>query len=290
MLRNYICGRRLSLLIVLVLLSQYTLQAQLTAHVHQLKASPSTVAWGYYDPDSKPVMTIDSGDTVEVQTILASAGTLNKYGVPDELIRPEMREMEQITDRRVPGHLLVGPIFIRDAKPGDVLEVRILELHVAEAYAINLFPTGGGVIPEDFPYTRTKVIPLDRANSVAAFSKDIAIPLHPFFGSMGVAPAKLVGRISSIPPGPHAGNLDNKELTAGSTLYIPVNIPGALFSFGDGHAGQGDGEVDGTAIETSLAGKLQFIVRKDLKLPLASGGDQVSYHYDGPGPRSWHSY
>ena len=110
------------------------------------------------------------------------------------------------------------------------------------------------------------IIPLDAARMIARFSDDIEIPLRPFFGSMGVAPPAAAGRISSGPPGKHAGNLDNRELVAGSILYIPVNVPGALFEIGDGHAGQGDGEVDITALETSLVGTLRFVVRKDMHL------------------------
>jgi acetamidase/formamidase len=177
-----------------------------------------------------------------------------------------MEAIDDVTDRGPGPHLLVGPVYVTGAEPGDVLEVQILDVRAVEEFAINVFNPGGGTLPEDFPYARTKVIPLDLANNVALFSDDIVIPLRPFFGSMGVAPPVRMGRVSSSPPGVHAGNLDNKELTAGSTLYIPVHVSGALFSFGDGHAGQGDGEVAGTAIETSLAGRFQFFVRKDMEL------------------------
>jgi acetamidase/formamidase len=111
-----------------------------------------------------------------------------------------------------------------------------------------------------------KIIPLDERRMVGQFGSGIEIPLRPFFGSMGVAPPEASGRISSAPPGIHAGNLDNKELVAGTTLFIPVHVPGALFQVGDGHAAQGNGEVCITALETSLVGKLQFILRKDIKL------------------------
>jgi acetamidase/formamidase len=116
-----------------------------------------------------------------------------------------------------------------------------------------------------------KIIPLDRARMVARFSPGIEIPLHPFFGSMGVAPPEAFGRLDSAPPGLHAGNMDNKELVAGTTLYLPVWTKGALFEVGDGHVGQGNGEVDITALETSLTGTLQFIVHKNtgLKYPRA---------------------
>ncbi|MBZ5586291.1 MAG: acetamidase/formamidase family protein, partial [Acidobacteriia bacterium] len=133
--------------------------------------------------------------------------------------------------------------------------------------ATNGFSPQRGVLPAtDFRQGRTRLIPLDIHRNVARFAGNIEIPLHPFFGSMGVAPDPSKGRVDSAPPGDHAGNLDNRELVAGATLFIPVHAPGALFEVGDGHAGQGNGEVDITAMETSLVGTFQFFVRKDMKL------------------------
>ncbi|HEX2602152.1 MAG TPA: acetamidase/formamidase family protein, partial [Gemmatimonadaceae bacterium] len=128
-----------------------------------------------------------------------------------------------------------------------------------------------GFIPEDFTAGKSRIIRLDTANMIGHFAPGIDIPLHPFFGSMGVAPPASMGRVNSAPPGIHAGNLDNKELTAGTILYIPIHAKGALFEVGDGHAGQGNGEVDITALETSLRGHLQLIVRKDMKLTWPRG-------------------
>src|SRR5207244_7228325 len=122
-------------------------------------------------------------------------------------------------------------------------------------------------LPENCgPDAPLKVLTLDRKRMSAEFLPGIVVPLHPFYGSMGVAPAPEAGRVSSNPPGKHAGNLDNRELVAGSTLYIPVFALGALFEIGDGHAAQGDGEVDQTAIETSLRGRVQLTVRKGMHL------------------------
>src|SRR6185503_10128872 len=155
---------------------------------------------------------------------------------------------------------------------GDVLEVRIRKIQLATPYATNGFSPQRGVLPpQDFARGRTKLIPLDMQRKVAKFADKIEIPLRPFFGSMGVAPAEAKGRINSGPPGDHAGNLDNKDLVEGTTLYIPVWVKGALFETGDGHAGQGNGEVDITAMETSLVGTFQFIVRKDMKLKAPRG-------------------
>jgi acetamidase/formamidase len=234
------------------------------AQTHTLRASPSTITWGYFDPAARPALTIASGDTVRVETVLAAAEFLQRLGVEERWITPAMRELDQVKDRGTGSHWLVGPIAVRDAEPGDVLEVRIQDIRVTESFAVNGFGPGGGTLPSDFPFQRSKVIPLDLQANVARFAPNITVPLRPFFGNLGVAPPGLTGRISSNSPGFHAGNMDNKDLVAGTTLYIPVQVPGALFSVGDGHAGQGHGEVDGSALETSLAGTFQFVVRKDL--------------------------
>ena len=147
-----------------------------------------------------------------------------------------------------------------------MLEIRIQKIDLAIPYAYNGFGVNRGFIPEDFPYSKTRIIPLDAARGVAKFGSGIEIPLRPFFGSIGVAPPPKMGRASSAPPWINAGNLDNKELVAGTTLYIPVQTAGALLEIGDGHAGQGDGEVDITALETSLTGTFRVIVRKDMHL------------------------
>ena len=233
---------------------------------YQIKSGPKTVEWGFFDPAVKPLVTIHSGDIVELDSPLAGSKEMELFGLED-LIRPEMRVLEAgVDDRsRTYGNILVGPIAVEGAEPGDVLEVRILELRLPDTYAVNVFHPGGGTLPEDFPYARARAIPLDRERNVALFAPGIEIPLRPFFGTMGVAPAPSVGRIGDGPPGYYAGNLDNKHMVAGTTLFIPVQTKLALFSAGDGHAGQGDGEVDGTAIEVALWGRFQFFVRKDLK-------------------------
>ncbi len=236
---------------------------------YKLKASPSTVAWGYYWSAAKPVLTIKSGDTVEIQTLTTSSPTaLANAGVKPEDIEPELKAIyAEVKDKGPGGHILTGPIYMDGAEPGDVLEVRILKVQLATPYATNGFSPQRGVLPkEDFERGRTKLIPLDLERNVARFADNIEIPLRPFFGSMGVAPAESKGRINSGPPGDHAGNLDNKDLIAGTQLFIPIHIKGALFEVGDGHAGQGNGEVDITAMETSLVGTFQFILRKDMRL------------------------
>ena len=235
---------------------------------HQLKPTPKTVAVGYYDAKAAPVLHIKSGDTVEIQTLITNNPTrLEAAGVPPAQVEQSLRDItKEVTNKGPGGHILTGPIFVEEAEAGDVLEVRIQKIKLAIPYAYNSFGPRSGFIPEDFQSSKIKIIPLDEKKMVAHFAEGIEIPLRPFFGSMGVAPPEGMGRISSAPPGIHAGNLDNKELVAGTTLFIPVHTRGALFEVGDGHAGQGNGEVDITALETSLIGTFEFRVRKDMKL------------------------
>ncbi|HET7584923.1 MAG TPA: acetamidase/formamidase family protein [Gemmatimonadaceae bacterium] len=240
--------------------------------VHTIMPSPTTVVYGGYDPEATPALRVKSGDEVIVGAVSTCGARLLRPGVDTGTIEPAYRAIaaavRDSTLKRGPGgHILTGPIYVDGADPGDVLEVRIEKIDVDLPYACNGFSPRGGWLPEDFPgVSRMTIIPLDLQHMVAHFSDSlgIMIPLHPFFGSIGVAPAPEEGRVNSAPPGKHAGNLDNKELVAGTILYIPVHTRGALLEIGDGHAGQGDGEVDITALETSLSGRFQLIVRKDL--------------------------
>ena len=235
---------------------------------YTLKATPRTVTCGYYDAKAAPVLRVKSGDTVDVETLLTNSPKgLERAGVPADQVEQSLRDItDQVKEKGPGGHVLTGPIFVEGAEPGDVLEVKIVAIKLAIPYAYNAFGPGRGYIPDDFPYAKMKIIPLDEKRMVAKFAPGIEIPLHPFFGSMGDAPPESVGKWNSAPPWIMGGNMDNKDLVAGTTLYLPVHAPGALFEVGDGHAGQGDGEVDITAIETSLVGTFQFIVRKDMHL------------------------
>ena len=236
---------------------------------HRLEATPSTIAYGYYDAAATPVLRIASGDIIDVDTLLTNTPTgLQRAGVPVDQIQASLKAIVEQTpaEKKGPGgHILTGPVFVEGAEPGDALEVKILSIDLAIAYGYN---GCSGFLRENCVQgpNRTRIIPLDAQSMTAEFLPGIVIPLRPFFGSMGVAPPPEAGRISSNPPGIHAGNLDNKALVAGTTLFIPVHAPGALFEVGDGHAAQGDGEVDQTAIETSLRGRLQLTVRKGMKL------------------------
>jgi acetamidase/formamidase len=242
--------------------------ASLTAAEHKLKVTPDTLAWGYYWAGAKPVLTVQSGDIVEIQTVSGNPATFEAAGLPAAQIQPELRRLysEVPKEAKGPGgHLLTGPVAIEGAKPGDVLEVRIREIRLDVPYAYNSAGRNG-FLADVFPQGRTKILPLDRKRMTAQFAPGIDIPLRPFFGSMGIAPPESAGKVNSAPPGIHAGNLDNKELVAGTKLFIPVHAPGALFEVGDGHAGQGNGEVDITAMETSLTGVFQFILHHDMHL------------------------
>ena len=235
---------------------------------HRLEATPSTVAYGYYWSEAKPALRIASGDIIDVDTLLTNSPTgLQRAGVADDKIQRSLKAIvaEVTGDRRGPGgHILTGPVYVDGAQPGDALEVKILSIDFPIDYGYN---GCSGFLPENCDRSvGQRIIPIDAKAMTAEFAPGIVIPLRPFFGSMGVAPAPELGRVSSNPPGKHAGNLDNKELGVGSTLLIPVFVPGALFEIGDGHGAQGDGEVDQTAIETSLRARIQLTVRKDMKI------------------------
>ena len=246
----------------------------------KLAASPSTVAWGYYWAKAKPVLTVHSGDTVQIQTESTCGSTEKLIGegvAASDVPAYNADIYAQVKDKGPGGHILTGPVEISEAEPGDVLEVQILKVNLDVPFACNGFSPGRGFLPNDYPYSRVKIIPLDREKMLGKFAPGVDLPLRPFFGSMGVAPPESVGRYDSAPPWMHAGNMDNKELVAGTTLYIPVHAKGALFEVGDGHAGQGNGEVDITAMETFLTGTFRFVVHKDQHLLWPRAETPTSY-------------
>ena len=242
--------------------------AQGAPRIYVLEATPKTVAWGNYDAAHAPVLTVRSGDTVVFHTLITSSPTaLEKGGVKPGDVEQSLRDIyAQVTDKGPGGHILTGPVAIEGAEPGDTLEVHIEKVELAIPYAYNAFRYGVGFMTEEFPYARFKIIPLDREKMLGRFGPGVEVPLHPFFGSMGVAPPPSFGRYDSTAPTINGGNMDNKELAAGTTLYLPVHAKGALFEIGDGHAGQGNGEADITAMETSLVGTVRFVLRKDLHI------------------------
>jgi acetamidase/formamidase len=250
---------------LVLLASAATVGAQQT---HELPLAPANIHWGYYDARLRPVLTIAPGDSVRVETMVArGVERLRLAGVRDEEIPASLKAVEAAVKERGPGaHPMTGPIFVTGAEPGDALEVRIGAIHYLHPYGVVGFLPGGGTLPDDFPHAYLKLIRFDAAGRTATFAPGVNLPLAPFFGSIGVAPPILSGRVSSGPPGVHTGNLDLKELGDGSRIFMPVHVAGALLSIGDGHAMQGDGEVTGTAIETSLRTTLQVHLHKKLAL------------------------
>lgn len=236
--------------------------------VRDLRLTPEHVHWGYYDATLAPVLRVAPGERIRVETMVAGGlQRLRLAGASEAEIPESLKLVEQRVTERGPGaHPMTGPIYVEGAQPGDTLEVRIVAIEFLHDFGVNAFSPGGGVLPDAFPYASLKLLRWPAGADRVEFAPGIILPLAPFFGSIGVAPPPLVGRISSRPPGWHGGNLDNKDLVAGAVLYLPVHVPGALLSIGDGHARQGDGEVTGTALETSMRGTFDVGLRKGQRL------------------------
>jgi acetamidase/formamidase len=238
---------------------------------HRLDAGPDTVHWGYFDAALKPLLTVDPGDEVVISTVSGPPSALppatSGLAVPDAL-----RAIHAAVAPKLNGpHILTGPVAVRGAKAGQVLEVRIKSIELFYDWGYNSIRPLGGALPDDFEKARLIHIPLDRGRMIGRLPWGLELPLKPFFGIMAVAPPAAWGPVASPPPRRNGGNMDNKELVAGATLYLPIHVDGALFSVGDGHGVQGDGEVCITAIETGLIGTFELHVRGDMKLewPLA---------------------
>ena len=236
--------------------------------LHSVTAGPKTVHLGHFSSELKPVLVINSGGIVEIETFGAlSPEEYEAAGVAPHLIPQALRDIFREVKDKGPGpHTLTGPIFIKDAKPGDMLEVHIKDVKLMKPYGYNRILYGMGTLPEDFPYNSTSLLRLDIHKMTSEIAPGVFVPLRPFFGTMGVAPPPDMGRVSSLPPGIHGGNLDNKELIPGTILYLPVHVKGALFSVGDAHAAQGDGEVNLTGLETTAKGTFQFFVHKNRRI------------------------
>ena len=222
---------------------------------HHLAATPQTVRFGAFDAAFPPVLTIQSGDTVVIETVSGGATEMPESGFA---IPPALAAIHAANLPRLGPHIVTGPIAIAGAQPGDMLEVRIEAITPGADWGwCGIFPLLG-TLPDDFPARDISYIPVDREAGTAQLPWGPALKLSPFFGVMGVAPAPLYGTLSSKEPRSHGGNLDNKELVAGSTLYLPVFVSGANFSAGDGHGMQGDGEVCVNALEICLTGTFTF--------------------------------
>lgn len=250
---------------------------------HVLKASVENCQWGFFDSKRAPVLSIKSGDTVTIDSVSGQPSLMPK--TDDYIIPPELREIHAKATERGPGpHILTGPIYVEGAKPGHVLEVRVKSIELRQDWAYNAILPLMGVLPDDFSEPRILIIRLDMERKIAKLPWGVDLPLAPFFGVMGVAPPPGWGRITTLVPRSMGGNLDNKDLGVGSTLYLPVFNEGGLFSCGDGHAAQGHGEVCVTAIETALKGTFEFILRKDLSLTYPRGETPTHYITMGMDP------
>lgn len=233
---------------------------------HRLDPTPDTVHWGFFDATLPPVLTVASGSSVTIRSVSGGADVLPPDGAGLAVL-PEHRTIVETLKPVLPGHILTGPVAIAEAQPGDVLEVRIEDVRLIQDWGWNVNRPLRGALPHRFPEQRLLQIPINRNAMTATCPWGSVVPLRPFFGVMGVSPRPSYGRVSTIEPREYGGNIDNRELIAGTRLFLPVFVPGALFSTGDGHACQGDGEVNLTALETALEGDFTFILHKGRRLP-----------------------
>jgi len=262
-------------------------------HDAHLRSTPQNVIWGWIAADRAPVLRVASGQTVRIDTVTHQGintpqDPVTFFGAAGIAAGDVLKDAAEIygsvrREGTAGPHLLTGPIHVEGARPGDMLEVRILDVAIRVPYGVNATGPGSGAVPDLLEKPEQKIIKLDLKRNVALFATDVEVPLAPFMGIVAVAPPPEVKRVGTKPPGAFGGNIDFKHLVAGSTLYLPVFNEGALFYTGDGHACQGDGEVDGTAIEISLAPTMQLIVHegagRDMKWPRAE--DATSYYSMG---------
>jgi acetamidase/formamidase len=230
---------------------------------HVLNPSPETIHWGYFDAKIPARLQVDSGDTVVVDTVSGWGDVMDV-----SLFRPDHLEIVTRMKPVLGPHILTGPIAVRGAMPGDVLEVRIQAIELTVDWGWNIIRPLRGTLPEDFPNFERRTLPLDRNAMTTKLPWGPTVPLQPFFGILATAPRPEYGTISSVEPREFGGNVDCKEYVAGTSLFLPVFVPGANFSVGDGHAVQGDGEVCLTALETCLKGTFQLVLRKDMRLAM----------------------
>jgi acetamidase/formamidase len=237
-----------------------------------LRSTPETVLWGYIAANLPPALTIESGQIVEIEALSHQGLTTAKdpekffesYGIAGNEVLADAKAVyaEVKRPKGASVHILTGPIYVLGAEAGDTLEVRVLDIKFRVPYGVNNTGPGKGVLPKLLAEPKAKLIRLDLERRVALFSSDVEIPLNPFMGIMAVSPPTSLGMVSSTPPRAWGGNIDLKFCGIGASLFLPVFNKGAQFFTGDGHAVQGDGEVDGGAIEISLKPTLQFVVHK----------------------------
>lgn len=258
---------------------------------YEVKSVPGNVIWGeLFKPDSEPILTVKSGDRIRMETvshegILADQGDtvafLTGGGIKEDNILPDQLTIKGTVPKSGPGpHVITGPIYVEGAEPGDVLEIRTVDIEYRAPYGVISNRHGKGSLPGEYPENDapiyTKIIPIDAEREIGIFKPsnglpELEIPLKPFMGLMGVVPAAVEDAANSVPPGLYGGNVDIKHLGRGSSLYLPVQVPGALFYSGDPHCAQGNGEVALTAIECSLLPTFELVLHKDMELPAPMG-------------------
>lgn len=230
---------------------------------HRLDPTPATVHWGFFDAALPACLEVDSGDTITIDTVSGWADVAD----PALMTAVHRRILDEV--RQGPGpHILTGPVSVRGALPGDTLEVRIRSIELTADWGWNVMRPLRGTLPEDFPRTEARVLPIDRKAMTTRLPWGPAVPLQPFFGIIATAPRPEYGRLSTVEPREFGGNIDCKEFIAGTSLFLPVFVPGANLSVGDGHAVQGDGEVCLTALETCLKGSFELILHQDMRLAM----------------------
>jgi acetamidase/formamidase len=234
-----------------------------------IEATPDTVHWGYLGADIPPVAHIDSGARVTISTVSGLPEVIadSPYPIPPALASVH----KNVKKRLVPGHICTGPIAVQGARRGDVLQVDIEDVTLDSDWAYTGIRPLKGALPDDFDERQMTYLEIDRVKNIARTPWGMDVPLRPFFGVLCTAPPSSWGELSTVPPRRNGGNIDNRELVAGSTLYLPVYVDGALFSAGDGHGAQGDGEICTAAVEMGMRGTFKLTVRKDMSLewPLA---------------------
>ena len=267
------------------------LPAIATGTMYEVESIPGNVIWGeLFKPDSAPILRVQSGDRIRMQTvshegILPDQGDtvtfLTSGGIAESDILPDQLQIKATVPKTGPGpHVITGPIYVEGAEPGDVLEIKTIDLEYRVPYGVISNRHGKGSLPGEYPEgdapIYTKVIPLEMSKAIGLFKPTnglptLEIPLQPFMGIMGVVPADPEQAVNSVPPGLYGGNVDIKHLGKGSSLYLPVQVPGALFYSGDPHCAQGNGEVALTAIECSLTPTFELTVHKGMTLPAPMG-------------------
>jgi acetamidase/formamidase len=244
---------------------------------HHLDWRPEHLFWGYFDATTPPVLTVDSGDEVTLDCLPACEHADLPPGGEGVLPAHVAAMDAHRADKGAGPHMLTGPVYVNGAHPGDVLQVDIVEAKPAQTWGFTAILPLLGALPEEFTNYQRMHIAIDAAAGLCRLPIGVELPLDPFFGIMAVAPPREWGRIGTPEPRAFGGNMDNKELKPGTTLYLPVFNEGALFSAGDGHGRQGDGEVSIAAVETALTGRFRLTVRKDMTLhrPFAETSDTL---------------